>query len=861
MLNLLLRISTDREITNAGGRRRRDGRGRSRGRDYQPILELLEVRITPSTDIWVGADSNSNNWTDPLNWVGDVAPVANDELVFPAVADNFDAVNNFPSGTTFNSISVAVSGYTLSGNAVNLTQGISTTYSSGTTIDDIDTDLVNGAVSIGSGGEFDLDGVVSGSSGLTVSGGGTLVLGGSAAETYTGTTTVDDGTLQLSDTGDVAVPGDLVVGDGTDPATVQLGASDQINDTAAVTVNAGGELLVEGPINLTPSALTISGTGVNDAGVLVLDGNVNVQPSSSFLLDSDATIGVPIGSSQVQTPIDDNGDGYGVTLVGGGTLSFTAWNMYSGTTDVTDGTLLLDDTYGPALSGPLTIDASVSGDALVEDDAASQLSAFSADVTLIGSGAEFDLNGFNGIVKSLTFTGGTVFTGDGTLLLGFGGVTVNAAATTANILGNLDFATGTRTFTVAQGTDPSGVDLLDPGDSQRRRPQQGRPGHNGALGANTYASGTTISGGVLSISNAGALSSGLVNITKSSQLALDLNGDNTVSNTLELDSSNQPSLENLGGDNTLSGSITIGEATDNGNPLVAHIDTASNTTLTLSSAVTGYSTGYGLAKTGSGTLVLSHSNSYSGGTTVQAGTLQVLSSAATGTAGTVVVDSGGALGVAMTTYTLPAGGLQLNGGTLSTASTQPDTINGSIALTANSQVDVGSTGSLTIPGVISGSGLGLTTGGTGTLILNGNSTYTGSTTVSGGTLEVDGNISASSTVDIDSGGTLGGHGTVGNVVSTGGTVAPADGPNVLTAGGFSLDSNSTFTVQLDGTTPGGATGMTRSSPPARSAWEVSVSARRSAAVTPRRPATSSRSFRTTAARPSTGPSTACSRAP
>ena len=114
-------------------------------------------------------------------------------------------------------------------------------------------------------------------------------------------------------------------------------------------------------------------------------------------------------------------------------------------------------------------------------------------------------------------------------------------------------------------------------------------------------------------------------------------------------------------------------------------------------------------------------------------------------------------------------------------------------------VSVSSGGTLNLEGVISGTA-GLNLSGTGTLNLMGLNTYTGPTVVGNSTLVVNSSLGPVN----NSGGDLGGSGTVVNVTSVGGTIDPANagGPVVLTTGSLSLDANSTFTTELDGTSPG-----------------------------------------------------------
>jgi autotransporter-associated beta strand protein len=97
--------------------------------------------------------------------------------------------------------------------------------------------------------------------------------------------------------------------------------------------------------------------------------------------------------------------------------------------------------------------------------------------------------------------------------------------------------------------------------------------------------------------------------------------------------------------------------------------------------------------------------------------------------------------------------------------------------TANQTITVASNA------VISGSGLGFTKAGDGTMIINSNSTYTGLTTVSAGTLLVNG--TSSGAFSVASGATLGGTGTINGNLTLGGDslfwITDLDSP--LTMGG------------------------------------------------------------------------------
>jgi outer membrane autotransporter protein len=230
----------------------------------------------------------------------------------------------------------------------------------------------------------------------------------------------------------------------------------------------------------------------------------------------------------------------------------------------------------------------------------------------------------------------------------------------------------------------------------------------------------------------------------------------------------------LSGTNTYSGGTTITAGRLVGNSASLPGDIVNNAQLEFNQAADGTSSGAisgsgSLIKTGTGTLILSGANTYSGSTTVDQGTLQAGSPAAFG---------------ASTVYTVNGGTLDLGVVPSLTMSSLSGT-GGAVALhTAALTVD--QSGDTSYDGAITGTG-SLTKAGTGMLILNGVNTYTGGTTIDAGTLEVgDASHSAASIqgdVQVNAAGTLRGHGIVAGNVTNAGLVWPGGSIGTLTING------------------------------------------------------------------------------
>jgi YVTN family beta-propeller protein/autotransporter-associated beta strand protein len=211
------------------------------------------------------------------------------------------------------------------------------------------------------------------------------------------------------------------------------------------------------------------------------------------------------------------------------------------------------------------------------------------------------------------------------------------------------------------------------------------------------------------------------------------------------------------------------------------IDTNGNSA-TLSGAISGPG---GLTKIGAGTLTLSGSSTYTGATSVNAGTLQ---------AGAVNAFS------PFSAFTVASGAtLDLNSfnQTIGSLAGVGNVALGSAILTAGNDNT-----STTFSGTVSGAG-GLTKIGSGTLILSGTNSYSGATSVNAGALVVNGSI-ASSAVAVNNGAMLAGTGTVGaTTTNSGGTFAPGSGvagTSMTVAGNLAFQSGALYLVQINSST-------------------------------------------------------------
>ncbi len=233
-------------------------------------------------------------------------------------------------------------------------------------------------------------------------------------------------------------------------------------------------------------------------------------------------------------------------------------------------------------------------------------------------------------------------------------------------------------------------------------------------------------------------------------------------------------------------------------------------TTTFTAAVSGNGS---VTKTGAGTTILTGANTYTGGTTVSGGTLQgdttslqgnitnnatvMFNQAASGTYTGQINGTGSLIKIGTGTIILTgannySGGTTVSGGTLqgNTSSLQGN-------ITNNAALSFDQTTNGTYAGVVSGIG-SLSKIGAGTLLLTGTNNYSGTTSVNAGTLSVNGSITGS-LVTINNGGTLGGSGTVSNTtIASGGILAPGNSIGTLTInGGLAFNVGGIYRVEVD----------------------------------------------------------------
>lgn len=320
-----------------------------------------------------------------------------------------------------------------------------------------------------------------------------------------------------------------------------------------------------------------------------------------------------------------------------------------------------------------------------------------------------------------------------------------------------------------------------------------------ALNANTSfsslegAGGLDLGSNILTVgaSNASTLFSGLIEgsgrLVKTGSGLLTLSGGNTFSGGIDVLHGGirlgSNTAAGTGPITTFGSVISYGNGVNNAAPIVissntTQLEVLASDSATQSGAISETGGVRPLEKIGSGTLVLSGSNTYTGATTISAGTLVAQGGNAISNGSSVVTAGTGTFGLASSEVIgsfAGSGGLQLASGTVLTTG--------------------GNNASTVFSGTSSGLG-GMTKAGSGVFSLSGANSFAGPLTVSSGTLSVlgGGSLAGQSAVTVQNGAKAFLGGAVQGVNGSGMSGTGIGSVSVNTGGTVYLDDNTTLSV-------------------------------------------------------------------
>jgi autotransporter-associated beta strand protein len=818
--------------------------------NYEYSILFNDGIFKPTTDVTKGQDVTVRSG-------GGTVDTSNGDVTFTGGLDGNGTLTKTGDGT------LTLTGPTTLTGGIDVNQG-TLQGDTGSLVGVIDN---SGTVAFNQDTDGTFDGTISGTGDVVKAGTGTVTI--DQANTYTGNTTVNSGTLALDGAGSIGT-GDITVDTG---ATLDTSAA--THDTTGTSLAGNGSVLLGGnDLNLTDAHDTFSGTidgtgGVNvSGGTEVLTGTnaytggTNVSNGGTVAINNDGALGtggLTLNDGTLATTTDMSST-RATEVVGSGTIDTAANTTFANAGDVSgngdfikSGSGILDQTGALTQDGKTIVDSGVlvlgstantyTGGTVVNSGAGLQISS---DANLGAASGDLSLNG------GALYTTDSVTRSRDVHVTGTGGVFVNDAGESLTLNGTVD-GTGS-VYEAGMGTL-----VLN--------------------GANTYAGGTTVAnGGTVQIANDGNLgdaagsvtlnggtlhTTGDVDSARNIALSVDgghfttntgttfattgnVSGDGTIykngDGTLRIDGDanqtggvvvNDGTLV-LNGNNGYMGSTVINGGTtlevNSGNALgsalgnglivsggtlhsTGDVDTSkqvavlggmtfdvdSNTTTTSSGEILGVGP---VEKSGNGTLVLDHANSYTGDTWINSGTLQIANDNNLGSDGNIVFNGGilHTTGDVNSTRDLVLDGNGLIAADAGTRMVTSGTVSG------NGVLAQGGAGTLEVDGVAS------QTGGTyvvnGTMVLTGNNTYTGGNYIGNGTLQVgsDANLGdASNGIDL-MGGTLhttGSFTTARSITLDGTGTFDTDASTKVTATGnvsgvSGLVKNGEGTLEIDG---------------------------------------------------------------
>ncbi|ECB6649576.1 AIDA autotransporter-like protein ShdA, partial [Salmonella enterica subsp. enterica serovar Rissen] len=660
----------------------------------------------------------------------------------------------------------------------------------------------NATLELNTSGDFANN--IGGTGSVVKSGDKTLTLSG--ANSYTGGTIISGGTLVATNV-DALGTGDVI-----DNATLELntgGDFDNAISGSGQVVKSGDDTLALSGANSYSGATTISGGTLIAANVNAL-GTGAIDNRASLLLDASGQF----------TVTDLTTESGGNTEIGAGsTLQATTLTQKSDSTltinlDSNTADPVIHAASQVSLAG--TLDITGVGDVLDSDPASTDdldtFTLIASDKTIAGDFEKLTVAGMDAdLADFITVDGRIDDTGKQyeltTALTWY--ADRDDAVTDAHGTFNLTNADGSFAVnTVLENVDAT----LDPASATGWDGTSLIKQGAGTLilnAENTYTGGTTISGGTLVATNVDALGSG--DVTDDATLELNTGGtfDNAISGSGQVVKSGDETLT-LSGTNTYSGGTLI-----SGGTLVASNvealgtgDVTDNATLEMNTGgdfINNIGGTGRVEKSGDDALTLSGSNTYTGGTTINDGTLIATSVDALGSGdvtdnAVLELNTGGDFDNAISgsgqvvksgdeTLTLSGtnsytDGTLISGGTL--VATNLEAL-GTGDVTNNATLELNTGGDFI--NNIGGTGR-VEKSGDETLTLSGSNTYTGGTLISGGTLVATnvealgtGDVTDNAVLELNTGGDfINNIGGTGRVEKSGDDTLTLSGSNSYTGG-------------------------------------------------------------------------------
>ncbi|PRT83284.1 fibronectin-binding autotransporter adhesin ShdA [Salmonella enterica subsp. enterica serovar Weltevreden] len=519
-------------------------------------------------------------------------------------------------------------------------------YSGGTIISD-GTLIADNADSLGTGavansgvlqvGEGELENTLSGSGSLVKTGSGELTLSGD--NDYSGGTIISDGTL-IADNAD-----SLGTGAVANSGVLQVGEGELEN-----TLSGSGSLVKTGS-----GELTLSGDNDYSGGTIISDGTLIADNADSLGTGAVANSGVlQVGEGELENTLSGSGS---LVKTGTGELTLSGDNSYSGGTTITDGMLTADH-------------ADSLGTGAVANSGVLQVGEGELENTLSGSGSlvktgtgELTLSGDNSYSGTTTITDGTLIAAN-VNALGGGNIdnsgTLMLDANGAFELANVTTHTGATTALAAGST-------LDAGQLTQENGSTLSIDLGAATDDAVITADSVTLGGTLNVTGIGSVTDSW---TPEAYTYTLIDSDSAITSDfddLTIAGMNREDVDFL----TIDGKID--EADNTNYDLTASLSwyadrdnatTDAHGTFTLSDPDGSFNVaatltdvddtldpgsrwdGKSLTKEGAGTLILSGDNDYSGGTTINEGTLVAASTTALGTGlvdnnATLVLDADG----------------------------------------------------------------------------------------------------------------------------------------------------------------------------------------------------------------------------